>query len=96
MADVVVTAQTAEHRLNSTFGLTGKIRAQACKYQRIGGIAITSSGDTLDLSAGPAIVGIAWEPVDSTDPIAVTHSAGIVTFTGTAGSTGWLHVWSVN
>jgi hypothetical protein len=86
MADVVVTAQAAESRFDTA--------SKGWRHQRIGGIGVTSSADTLDLSAGPAIHRVAWEPVDSTDPIAVTHSAGIVTFTGTAGSTGFLHVWT--
>jgi len=64
------------------------------KYRRIGILLVTTSADTYDASAGPPIQRIAWEPIATDDPIAVTHAAGIVTFTGTSGSTGYLHIWT--
>lgn len=93
MAAVTVAAQKAEARLNPAFG-TKSQRVSGLKHQRIGLITVTSSADTLDLTTAPTIVQVAWEPVNTTDPIAATHSAGTITFTGTAGSTGYLHVWS--
>ncbi len=84
MAAVVVAAQAPQSRFN--------IARKGDVKERIGLITVTSSADTLDLTGSPVINQVSWEPVNTSDDIAVTHSAGTITFTGTAGSTGFLHV----
>lgn len=95
MAAVTVAAQKPEERLNTSFGSTsGGPRITALKHQRIGLITVAATGDTLDLTDSPPVVAVAWEAVNTSDPIAATNSSNTITFTGTNGSTGYLHVWS--
>lgn len=94
MAAVTVAAQKAEERLNTAFGSTsGGPRIAGLKHERIGLVTVTTSGDTMDLTGSPTIVAVAWEAVNTSDPIAATNSSNTITFTGTNGSTGYLHVW---
>ena len=48
---------------------------------------VTTTGDTFDTGL-PIIKWAAWLADDTSDPIAITHAAGVLTFTGTNGSTG--------
>lgn len=93
MAAVTVAAQEQQQIANPAFTVNS-IRAMGLKHRRRGLITVTTSGDTF-ASGIRNIVKCAWEAVDSSDPIAVTFTAaGVVTFTGTNGSTGFLHIWS--
>ena len=50
-------------------------------------VAVTTSGDTW-ATGRTDIKAAAWIADNTSDPIAITHSAGTLTFTGTNGSTG--------
>jgi hypothetical protein len=50
-------------------------------------VTVTTSGDTWATGL-PIIKWAAWLADATDDPIAITHSAGTLTFTGTNGSTG--------
>lgn len=93
-----VGTQTTQERLKPTFSIPqfarGRNPAQGLRHMRMGVISVTTSGDTLDLTGSPQVVGFAWESVNETDPIALTISGNILTFTGTNGSTGWVHLWT--
>lgn len=56
-------------------------------------VTVTTTGDTYD--SGMQIGRVAWEPTDTSDPMAVTFSGDVVTFTGTNGSAGNLHIWAL-
>lgn len=95
MAAVVEAAQTTDSRSNPRSD--GGILLQGLKHRRFGLLTVTTTGDTMTTGIS-SIVCVAWESVDTTDPVSVelaVQASGIVGFTtGTNGSTGYLHVWS--
>ncbi len=98
MAEIVIATPTPESAKGQRLTNSQLVNLKQHRHMTLT-VTVTSSGDVFTAgtsSAHPgAIVACAWEPVNSGDPMAavLTATSGLITFTGTSGSEGILHLW---